>query len=163
WGARLKVLWQPAGWLKIVGKADFFNQFEHGPNTVPVPGNGDNLGFPPPLFAGWTGWQNGWPQRQIGNPWSNDPQHAVPTTRNNGQSFGAQVDADLGFATLTLLPSYTRLYHFNKSNYIFGSLVFGGAPTNDDSGYNSAGATTFYKSIEARLTSKAGSPLQYML
>jgi iron complex outermembrane receptor protein len=97
---------------------------------------------------------NGWNQRNPNDPWSNDPEHPAGSIDRKSTNYSAEINADLGFATLTLLPSYTRNENSLASSFLFGTLT---GP------YNVQAGTTTYKSIEARLASNSNGPFKYVL
>lgn len=202
WGLRAKVLFKPADWLRVVAKVDIYRAKGAGANTVPVPGSAGNLGFPPPFFfknfnppvafgtnpsvcagspfvgcAPIPRFPNGWVQRDPGNPWSNNREHVPGLIEREAESYALDVQADLGFATLTLLPNYTRSRNHLVSSFLFGSIVPGpdaayaggpafptaGGATYNTAPYRDQDTTTKYKSLEARLTSNGSGALKYVL
>jgi len=203
WGVRGKILIEPNDWLRIVAKADVFRGRGYGMNTVPVPWSAGNLGFPPPFMftnfnpplAGMTNppacpdfvpfvgcapiprFPDGWVTADASDPWANNAEHVPGLIERDAESYSAEIDADLGFATLTLLPSYTRTRNRLVSNYLFGSILPGpdaafaggpafptpGGPTFDNSAYGDQESTTRYKSVEARLASNGNGPLKYVV
>ena len=201
WGMRGKLLVQPADWLRVVAKIDIYRARGKGMNTVPVPGSAGNLGFPPPFFftnfnppvafgtnppvcpgspfvgcAPVARFPNGWVQAKPGDPWSNNAEHVPGLIRREAETYALDVQADLGFATLTVLPSLTRSKNRLLSNYLFGSIVPGpdaayaggpafptaGGATFSNAGYTNQQSTTRYKSVEARLTSNGDGPFKYV-
>jgi len=181
WGLRAKALARPTDWLTLLFKADIFREKGLGANTVPVPGSAGNLTFPPPYFFSnfdptivggppFTGgvpiprFPNGWEQRDPGNPWSNNPEHTPGSIDRKAETFQLQLDADLGFATLTVLPAYSRNRNFLQSSFLFGSILPGAGPTYTiNSNYEAQAADTKYKSVEVRLASNGGGPFKYLL
>lgn len=167
WGLRGKLLVEPTDWLRVVLKADIYRAGGTGANTVPVAGSAGKLTFPPPYFTvPVVRFPDGWQQKTPGDAWSNDPEHVPGYIRRKAESYSAQIDADLGPATLTLLPSYSRSDNELSSNFIFGSIMPFVGPTyttegNDNYTPQTTGAT--YKSIEVRLSSTGKGPLQYVL
>lgn len=181
WGVRAKLLAEPTDWLKILLKVDVYREKGKGTNTVPVPGSAGNLTFPPPFFftnfdptitggPPFTGgipimrFPDGWVQENPGDPWSNNPEHVPGYVNRKSETFQAQIDADLGPVTLTLLPAYSRNRNTLASSFLFGSILpFAGPTYTINDNYNVQPADTKYKSIEARLTSNGNGPLQYIL
>ena len=181
WGVRAKLLYQPTDWLRILAKADVYRESGKGQNTVPVPGSAGNLFFPPPYFVSnfdptiqngppFAGgapilrFPNGYVQRNAGDAWSNNPEHVAGYINRKAETYSAEVNADLGFASLTVLPTYTRFYNLLVSSFLFGSILpFQGPTYSINSNYTSQGGTTRYKSVETRLTSKGGGPFSYVL
>jgi iron complex outermembrane receptor protein len=187
-GARAKLLLEPTDGLTIVGKFEYAHEKGAGNNTVPVPGSGVHPGggpfpalgiFPPPLlttnfnppvaipanaaicpgspFIGCAPiprFPDGWLQRDVNDPWSNDPDHPAGYIDRKSYNYAAEITADLGFASLTVLPSYTKNKNALASSFLFGTLT---GP------YGVQAGTTTYKSVETRLASKGGEPLQYVL
>lgn len=171
WGLRGKMLAKPADWLTVLAKVDIYRQNSLGPNTVPTPGSAGNLTFPPPYFfttnsSGQTvsRFPNGWVQRDPGNPLSNDAEHQPGYVKRAYESYQVQLDANLGFATLTVLPAYSSNYNQLVSSFLFGSLLPGTRPSYTlNSNYQAQGIATKYKSLETRLTSNGRGPLKYIL
>jgi len=196
WGLRAKLLVKPTDWLRVVLKADVYRAQGKGMNTVPVPGSAGNLGFPPPFFftnfnppiancgpSPFVGcvpiarFPNGWETADANDPWANNAEHVPGLIRREAETYSAEIEADMGFATLTLLPAFTRSRNRLVSSYLFGSIVPGpdaeyaggpafptaGGATYDLSAYGDQDSTTKYKSIEARLTSNGDGPLKYVL
>ncbi len=172
YGERIKFLWNLSDKVTVLAKADFYRENGKGTNTLPVAGSAGNLTFPPPIFAsnfdptqpgppfvgGAPIWRfpNGWQVADPGNPWSNNPEHAPGLIERKSDSYSLQIDADLGFANLTILPAYSNNYNRLVSSFLFGTLTgpYGDQPT-----------TTKYTSLETRLTSKkdSESKLSYIL
>ncbi|MEZ5743105.1 MAG: TonB-dependent receptor [Sphingomonadaceae bacterium] len=96
---------------------------------------------------------NGWEQANPGNPWSNNPEHAPGFSNRDSETYSADIQADLGFATLTVLPAYSINKSELASNYLFGTLM---GP------YTSVPVKTTYKSVEARIASNGDGPLTYV-
>lgn len=189
WGVRVKLRAEANDWLTINAKADIFRARGDGQNTVPVPGSAGKLNFPPPFFftnfnppvaipanaatcpgSPFIGcipnpaYPNGWVQRRAGDAWSNDTAHTPGFIQRRYDTYQMQLDADLGFATLTLLPAYSRNYNNLVSSLLFGSILPGGVETDTiNSNYTAQPASTKYTSVETRLTSKDAGSLKYML
>jgi len=189
WGVRVKLLAKPLDWLTINAKADIFRAKGFGQNTVPVPGSAGNLNFPPPFFftnfnppvaipanagicpgspfvgcAPNPAYPNGWIQKTPGRAWSNDAAHTPGFIRRRYETFQAQLDADLGFATLSVLPAFSRNYNDLVSSFLFGSILPGAVETDTiNSNYNDQAASTKYTSVETRLISQGSSALKYIL
>ena len=149
-GARIKILYKPIDSLSLLLKYDYFSEDGHGPNSVPVSGSAGNLTFPPflgPYTA--SGWVTG-----SSSPWDNDPQHSTPPQiARHARSFSLQLDADLGFGTLTFLPAYSKLNLSQVSNFLFGNLTPAQTQKSD----------TNYRSAELRLASPAESSIKWLL
>jgi len=181
WGMRAKLLAKPADWLSVLFKADIFREKGKGANTVPTPGSAGNLTFPPPYFFSnfdptitngppFTGgvpiarFPDGWQQRDPGNPWSNNLEHTPGYINRKSETYQVQLDADLGFGTLTVLPVYSRNRNLLVSSFLFGSILPGEGPTYTiNSNYDAQAADTKYKSVEIRLASNDAGPLKYLL
>jgi iron complex outermembrane receptor protein len=169
-GVRAKYRIDPADWLTVLAKAEYYKEDVLGMNTVPIAGSAGNLTFPPPLFATnfdptiaggppFTGgapvWRfpNGW-QTNSDSPWSNDATHRPGSVYRTAKTASLQVDADLRFGTLTVLPVYTQDYNVLTSNYLFGTLA---GPYDEVIGANT------YRSIEARLANPADASLKWLV
>jgi iron complex outermembrane receptor protein len=170
WGARAKLLYKPNERVSVVVKVDVNRVDQLGPNTVPVPGSAGQLTFPPPIF--WTNFNpannppwntgdpgpilrfpNGWVTGSS-SPWSNDAQHPPGWEKRKSETYSAQIDADLGFGTLTILPGYTRHRNSLASNFLFGILT---GP------YSVGTGNATYTSAEVRLASAADSRVRWLL
>lgn len=170
WGARLKLLYRPNSDLSVVAKVESFREKGKGANTVPVPGSAGNLTFPPTIFASnfdptivggppFTGgapiWRfpKGWITASS-SPWANDSTHLPGYIERSADSVSLQIEADLGFATLTVLPAYTKEENTISSNFLFGTL---------QSPYGLVTVPNTYRSLETRLASPATSPTKWLL
>ena len=180
YGARLKFLYLPSDKIKIVAKADIYREGGTGQNTVPVDSSAGNLFFPPPFFVEnfdptqdppFVGgppilrFPNGWEKPDPDSPWSNNREHPPGAIDRKSESFALQVDADLGFGTLTLLPTYTHNRNALTSSFLFGSILPFQGPTYDTTPYGTQESENKYTSFEARLASneKEGSKLSYLV
>ncbi|TXS90294.1 TonB-dependent receptor plug domain-containing protein [Parahaliea maris] len=178
WGLRAKLLFEPNDNFNVIAKADVFDQGGTGQNTVPVPGSAGNLAFPPPFFIenfdptmippfGPPGFPvfrfpDGWEQRDNGDAWSNNREHLPGFIERRSESYSAEINVGLDFATLTVLPSYTKIENRLVSNYLFGSIVPFAGPTYDISTYGDQLAEVEYTSLELRLSSESDGPWQYV-
>jgi iron complex outermembrane receptor protein len=169
-GVRAKYRIDPADWLTVVAKAEYYKEDALGMNTVPIPGSAGSLTFPPTIFATnfdasisggppFTGgtpiWRfpNGW-QTGSDSPWANDANHKPGSVYRTAKTASVQVDADLSFGTLTVLPVYTVDHNVLTSSYLFGDLT--GA-------YDEVISANTYRSLEARLANPANSPVKWLL
>ena len=52
-GARVKLLFEPSDTISVLATYEYFEEDDHGTNTVPIPGSAGNLPFlgPPPSFG----------------------------------------------------------------------------------------------------------------
>ena len=178
WGARAKLLFRPSDRLSVTLKAEINRVDDLGPNTLPVPGSAGNLTFPPPIFASnfnppvaipqnantcpgspfigcapqWL-FPNGWITGSS-SPWSNDAQHPPGSEQRKSEVYQAQIDADVGIGTLTVLPAYSRHRNTLASSFLFGILT-------GPYGVGTGNAT--YTSVEVRLASAASSRTKWLL
>jgi iron complex outermembrane receptor protein len=169
YGIRAKYRIDPADWLSVVAKAEYYRENALGMNTVPLAGSAGNLTFPPPYFAtnfdpsitggppftgGMPIWRfpDGW-QTASSSAWSNDTTHHPGSVYRTAKTLSVQADADFSFGTLTLLPAYTADHNVLTSNYLFGELA--GA-------YDEVTSAYTYRSIEARLANPANSPIKWL-
>ncbi len=177
WGARGKALFQFNDRVSLLLKAEVDRVDDLGPNTLPVPGSAGGLTFPPPIFASnfnppvaipqnagtcpgspfigcapqWR-FPDGWVT--AGNsPWANDAQHPAGYEVRKSNTFAAQLDADLGFGTLTVLPAWSKHENTLASSFLFGNLT-------GPYGIGTGNAT--YTSVEARLASAAASRIKWL-
>jgi iron complex outermembrane receptor protein len=178
WGLRGKFLYKPSERLSMVLKMEVIKADDLGPNTLPVPGSAGNLTFPPPIMATnfdppvaipanastcpgspfigcapqWR-FPNGWVTGS-NSPWSNDAEHPPGHDVRDSQSYSLQIDADLGFGTLTVLPAYAKHRNTLSSSFLFGTLT---GP------YRVGTGNAAYTSIEARLTSAEASRVKWLV
>ncbi|MFO1468437.1 MAG: TonB-dependent receptor [Steroidobacteraceae bacterium] len=117
---------------------------------------------PNPVFPSGFDSSKGWLPRTAGDPWSNNPEHPAGLVDRRADSYGLDIQANLGPAILTILPNLTRSYNRLVSNYLFGSIVPGVGPTYDLTAYADQRSNTKYTSTEARLTSTGTGPLKYV-
>ena len=68
----------------------------------------------------------GWEQVTSGDPWSNDIYHPAPKNNSTYETASMQVDWDMGFSKLTLIPTY------NKNKRILWSNMFEGISRGGD-------------------------------
>ena len=115
--ARAHILYKPSSTVSILLSADYAHQGGKGPEDVPLPIGND------PWDSHFYSWSVG--ASTAGTP--NVPQsyyNLVPFENNRFYGISAQLDADLGFATLTVVPAfrYTHqymLYHnFDAYSYL---------------------------------------------
>jgi iron complex outermembrane receptor protein len=151
-GLRVKALFQPNDDIKIVAKYDYSLSTGDGQNTVPVAGSAGKLNFPP-IFGIPSIRPDGWVTSDPSDPWSNDPDHPAGVSRRVSTIYSIDASWNLGFATLNVLPSYTKMRSYMISSLLFGSL----SPS------QSQNINTTYKSIEARLSSNSDSKIAWML
>ena len=180
YGARAKLLLLPSDKLRIVAKADIYREGGAGQNTVPVDSSAGNLFFPPPFFVEnfdpsqnppFVGgppilrFPNGWEKPDPDSPWSNNLEHPPGAIDRKSESFALQIDADLGFGTLTLLPTYTHTLNSLTSSFLFGSILPFQGPTYDTTPYGVQESENRYTSFEARLASSENenSKLSYLV
>ncbi|MBU6207295.1 MAG: TonB-dependent receptor, partial [Alphaproteobacteria bacterium] len=135
--------------------------FAPGPSTNPpgvCPGDPFVGCVPIPRFP------HGWVTANNSNPWTNDPDHAPGFTHRQTYNAVVTIDANLGFATLTVIPSYTLNKNTLLSNFLFGDLQGPlSAPTAANpsgNGYQTGSNT--YKSVEARLASNSHGSWKYV-
>lgn len=167
---RVKLLLEPSEGLSILAKYDYYRESGKGLNTVPIDGSAGNLSFPPPFMLDLSTapptprFPNGWETADADDPWANNPEHVPGFIENESDSFSLQVDYDLDFSTLTLLPSYAENRNRLVSSFLFGSILpFTGPDYTINDNYNEQDVSTDYSSMEARLTSNGEGPLQYVL
>tara|TARA_Y100000782_G_C10184908_1_gene265888 strand:+ start:1691 stop:4135 length:2445 start_codon:yes stop_codon:yes gene_type:complete len=169
-GFRAKVLYNPTKKISVLAKADIYREKGTGANTVPIDGSAGNLDFPPPYFfyADDDGnmvsrFPNGWVKSgDQDDPWSNNPEHVPGEINREAETFSLKVNADLGFADLTILPSYSRSKNYLLSSFLFGSIDTEEGATYTTENYTSQNYETYYYSTEARLASKSAGPLKYV-
>ncbi len=93
-------------------------------------GYGDDLISPDPNRAGsYINTPNGitdlidtgWQQEFGGDAWTNDIYHPAPRSNNRYQLYSLQIDADMGWSKLTLIPTLNRNYRNLWSELIMGT------------------------------------------
>jgi iron complex outermembrane recepter protein len=143
--ARVKLLWEPTDKVRLLLAADNTHEGGEGEGEIQV-------NPPPPGFVTNPGYTAG--ASVLGdsftsaNPWTSpDPNTAVRHT--NFWSVHAQLDWNLGFGVLTLLPAYR--------DYTYQCLNCWRSET-DQNNYASENQTT----VEARLGSEPSSPIAWV-
>ncbi|MFT3905917.1 MAG: TonB-dependent receptor [Steroidobacteraceae bacterium] len=125
--------------------------------TVPIKGS---LGIPPfnqtndPTCADADG---GW-QTEAGNPWYVDACHPADTIDYKFVTASLQSDLNLGWATLTVIPTWTRNKRYTNSN-----LVTGIAPVPFAGSMQTSITSETQKTGEVRLSSAADSALKWVV
>ncbi len=178
-GLRASLLIEPTDAFSVVARAEIYDEDDAGIQTVAAPGSAGNLTFPPPIFftnfdpptaipanaltcpgspfigcAPIARFPNGWPTYDDGDPWSSSPQFPAGERELHSEMYSLQVEADLGFADLTVLPAYATHETRLVSSYLFGNLT---GP------YQVQEPEATYQSVEARLASKADAPFDWIV
>lgn len=142
WSTRVKAQWTINEDLRLLATWDHSEVFSSVQNSVPGRDVADNF-------------------RVITNDFYN-PDNAWQTTypasinRTNNNSYKLQLDAGLGFAQLTVLPSYAKLNTFGRSALVFPSAV------NPDRRDDPQIGSEVQKTVEARLASLEGSVIKWV-
>lgn len=128
---RVRVRWEPSSAVTLLVGADVSHQSPKGPGTSLNPN---------PIGDKWVGAFD--PRALVGPSALNAlPPYAPPFLRNNQWSVNAQLDVDVGFATLTIVPAY------RSENVHYLTYSAGIADTQI--------ARTRQKTIEARLANRS--------
>ena len=114
-GARLKVLYKPSADFSLLATADDLTSTGKGATTVPRPYD-DTV----PPFVNWS--------TDYANPWRVDPVHPADLDSIRFDTLSLQADWNLGFGTLSLVPSYTHSKRVVYSNLILGDALAGSGP-----------------------------------
>ena len=142
-GARLKLLARPTRELSMGLSFDHLEQ--KGTGATSVPRNADGL----PPFATWPKYPT-----DLSDPWAVDDQHPADVQDLKFDTVSAQLDYDLGFATLTFIPSHMKSTRDVATDLITGTSLSATLP-------RTVWSET-QNSAELRLTSPSRSPLKWV-
>jgi iron complex outermembrane recepter protein len=137
--ARIKLLYTPTDKISILMTGSFSYDKSSMANSVPVPGSAGHLNFmlPPggaaPSYPISTvlpgssndstkGWvpADGWPLPFGGDAWTNDPLHPKPYNYNRYATYSLEVNWDMGFANLKLVPTVNKNLRVTVNDFING-------------------------------------------
>jgi len=141
---RLKVLLKPTSNFSLLATVDSMYSDGTGMTTVPRP----FVGGPP--FFNWS--------TDYSNPWRVDPLHPADTQRTRFNTYSLQAELDLGFAVLSVLPSYTH-----NTRYVETSLITGIAVPGTTLPLPASTWAEGQHTLEVRLTSEASSPINWVV
>lgn len=141
---RVKLLFKPTTTVSVLGTIDSFYSNGLGTTTVPRPVDGSA----PPFVT--------WPTN-YSDPWQVDPLHPADVQRTKFNTYSLQLDWDLGFGTLTVLPAYTNSYRYTESD-LFVGLATGATLPLPGSTWEEGQRT-----VEVRLASPAASPTKWVV
>lgn len=156
---RVKILFKPNEDISFLGIVDRSEDRWHGPQTLPIPGSGGgNLAGMPmvPDYAedlltnGWT-----MPDGSGDNPWASDIYHPANTQNNRNLTYSIQMDWNLEWGKLTMLPSVVDFRTYMQGETLFGKSA--GFALMDRFGHNKQ------YTAEARLASPSESPFQWLI
>jgi iron complex outermembrane receptor protein len=142
-GARLKLLARPAEGLTLGLTYDHYLQKGTGATSVPRAADG----LPP--FANWAQYP-----ADLSDPWAVDAQHPADQQVVKFDTISAQASVELGWATLSLLPSHMQSRRDLHTDLITGTVLAATLPQ-----------TIWVEkqdSVELRLTSPASSPVKWV-
>jgi iron complex outermembrane recepter protein len=142
-GARLKLVARPTDRLTLGLTYDHYLQKGTGATSVPRAADG----LPP--FATWAKYP-----ADLSDPWAVDAQHPADQQRVKFDTVAAQATYELGWATLSLLPSHTESRRDLHTDLITGTVLSSTLPQ-----------TIWVErqdSLEVRLTSPASSPVKWV-
>lgn len=165
YGFRGSLLLEPSPGFRVLARAEVYDEDDAGIQSVAVPGSAGKLTFPPAIF--YTNFDpalpasaliprlpNGWDSDQPNDVWSSSPEFPAGRHKIHSELYSLQIEADLGFANLTVLPAYSTHDTLLESQYFFGNLT---GP------YQAQTPASTYKSVETRLASKAGAPFEWIV
>lgn len=147
------LLWKPSSAVSVLLAADYSNQDSRGQGSVVVPDS--RVPLAPPLDARISGADPisiAAVRAAFPGPLNSGVVRPPKTDGfNRGDTYGvsATVEADLGFATLTVIPAYRK----SSPNYLYYSTGFFGLTDEDNRQY----------SLETRLSSPDNQPLRYVV
>lgn len=153
-GVRLKGKWSPSDAFSLLARVDYWRQRGFTQTTVPVQGLDPtaSCGGPPcELFAA----------ANPGDLWdvgvaSFSPFQVDPVESDNKvYTYSLQLDADLGFGTLTLLPSYTHSTQVQSSAGLF-------SPASPTHIYPTSTTVNKQYTTELRLSQPSSSDLKWV-
>ena len=134
--------YKPTDRLSFLLSAEFTYDKSNPANTVPVEGSAGNLPRlgPPPAFgytvpdadgdgaaddADGNGVadivESGWVTDDPDDPWSNDPHHPAPSNDLEFQFYQLEINWDMGWGELVLLPTLNKNERSLRSEMIFGN------------------------------------------
>jgi iron complex outermembrane recepter protein len=130
--ARIKMLYTPTDELSLLMTGSFSYDKSAMANSVPVPGSAGHLNFmgppgsAPPSYpvstllpGGWTA-ADGWPLPFGGDAWTNDPLHPKPYNYNRYATYSLEVNWDMGWANLKLVPTMNKNLRVTVNDFING-------------------------------------------
>lgn len=141
---RVKALFKPTKNLSLLATYDSFESQGNGMTTVPRPFAGG------PPFFNW--------RTDYSDPWEVDPLHPADTQRTRFKTASLQVDWDLGFGLLTVLPAKTTSKRYVETSLIAGIAAPGSALPLPASTWEEDQRT-----FEVRLASPASSPVKWVV
>jgi iron complex outermembrane receptor protein len=156
---RVKGLYFPTETLSIQLLFDYSHQTGHWATTVSAPG--PFAGPPSFVFNSnsdfCAGANGGWLDTQPNNPWYVDPCHPADTIDYKFETVALQVDYQMSWATLTVIPTYTHDTRSNLTNLVVGDdPFFAGALLHTRDGEDQ-------KTGELRLTSPDSSRVKWVV
>jgi iron complex outermembrane receptor protein len=147
-GVRLKGKWTPSDAFSLLARIDYWRQQGYTETTVPIA----NSGAPPPFLP-----------THPENPWNAEtsfPLNAQPVGNDNKiYTYSLQADWNLGFGTLTVIPTYTRS---TQIQYGCGGL-FINPPGSCTTVANGNTVTGKQQTLEARLASPESSAIKWVI
>lgn len=137
-GYRIKARWNITPSLTVTGLIDYLHQTGLGVTSTATPGGSGPFD---------------WDQRKD-NPWYVDASH--PANKDNYRfiTYGANIEWNLGWGVITVLPAYSQ-----SSRYYYGNLVAG---TFGGSALTAVNYNENQTSVEARIASPASSPIKWV-
>jgi len=128
--ARIKLLYSPTDKLSFLFTTSMSDDKSSQANSLPVPGSAGHLSamfapmyltYPisPSLPAGWT-YTDGWTLPFGGDAWTNDPLHPKPTFYNRYGTYSVEVNWDLGFMNMKLVPTMNSNLRTTSNDFING-------------------------------------------
>jgi iron complex outermembrane recepter protein len=134
--ARIKMLYSPTDKLSFLWTSTFSYDKSSPANSVPVPGSAGHLVFLSPtapsypistILPGSTndstkGWvaADGWVLPFGGDAWTNDPLHPKPYSYNRYATYSVEVNWDLDFFNLKLIPTMNKNLRAAVNDFING-------------------------------------------
>jgi iron complex outermembrane recepter protein len=137
--ARIKLLYNPTDKISFLMTGSFSYDKSSMANSVPVAGSAGHLHFmlppgsPDPSYPISTllpgssndstkGWvpADGWPIPFGGDAWTNDPLHPKPYNYNRYATYSLEVNWDMGWANMKLIPTLNKNLRTTVNDFING-------------------------------------------
>jgi len=150
-GGRARMLYQPTDGWTLLATLDYSRQKGDSTTTVPAPGDPLPFGFAPPFVPLLP--NGNWPM-DPNNAWFVDKFHPADIIDYKFVTSSVQSDLNLGFGTLTVIPTWTTSSRDVASNLVVGN--FFGPISNVNN-------RETQKTAEVRLSSPASSTTKWVV
>jgi len=135
---RVKLLYTPTDSFSVLFTNAYSDDKSSMANSVPVPGSEGNLYFMAPVWPTYpistdlpasannpdVGWDpasgDGWPLPFGGDAWTTDPIHPKPYNENKYATYSLEVNWDMGWSNLKLIPTMNKNTRTTVNDFING-------------------------------------------